>query len=233
MIDLFIVDFDGFVVDSMEVGLRQQQGLAVELGLGRPNMAVLRKWVGVPVDAYALGIARDCGWPEGSARRFEQIILDTEEPEFGLFDGVLEMLVRLRDRGKILCLLTNRDPGSFPKVCAKIRLPEFVTGEKGHMRLFDVAQVHGDAQEAKPHPGVFSGPIGNLIRDMQIPLSRIALTGDTRTDWETARNFGIPTFVGAVTGVTTIQEFEAMGVPNSHIIINPADLDQVPGIAAP
>jgi phosphoglycolate phosphatase len=120
------------------------------------------------------------------------------------YDGVLELLDALHERGLKLAVLTNK-PHDFAELCVQRLLPR---------ERFDA--VVGVTPDVPPKPD----PTGvrRLTDAWGIPAERIVYLGDTNTDMQTARSAGFHA-VGVTWGFRPADELTAAGAQT--LIDNP------------
>ena len=93
------------------------------------------------------------------------------------FEGIVPMLQKLKERGVMLAVLSNKDHESC------VRIVEEIFG-KG---MFDVIRGNSDALPPKPHPAGMEA----VLRETGMSLEDCLYIGDTEVDMETGKNAGV------------------------------------------
>lgn len=113
------------------------------------------------------------------------------------YDGVPEMLVRLKSEGRGLAIVTNKY-----QTAAELLRKRFFAGS------VDLIVGDFEGRRRKPEPdGVFAA-----LKALGADPSRAVYVGDTEVDMQTAENAGLPCICVAW-GYRTVQELEALGAP--------------------
>ena len=121
--DYILFDLDGTLIESAEsvrVSLAHAMGA---LGLPCPDLSDYTKYVGPPLEDTFRGM---CAVPEDQIERGMIIYRDYYD-EVGqktnrLFDGVIEMLAALRERGFKIAVCTSKNEPVAEMVCDKMNL---------------------------------------------------------------------------------------------------------------
>lgn len=201
-----ILDFDGTLLDSYRLGLRQVEALAEQEGLAiTPAIreALHRMWgqTGVTYLEEAFGITRDRAKDLFRKWQYMEIL---EAPEF--VDGAQETLDWLREEGYLVCILTSRDRITVTKLLERA----FLRGYFAHIT------AHEDTRFHKPDERAFDGILRELKRH-GVPKKQCLFVGDTAVDIEAGRNAGVKTLV-VETGPYRYGHHLTHPVPEEHII---------------
>ena len=195
-----VFDLDGTLLDTLEtLAAAHNEALARH---GHPPR---------PVDAYRYYIgngarkcverslpqdARDDATIDAVTASFKVIYDDAWRRGTQPYEGIPELVTRLRERGYALAVLSNKDHPFTQKIIEHF----FDDG------TFDAVQGHSDAVPHKPSPV----GIRHIADTLDLPLSALTLVGDTRVDMETAVAAGIDG-VGATWGFRDAAELTEAG----------------------
>jgi phosphoglycolate phosphatase len=124
-----------------------------------------------------------------------------------LYDGILELLVGLKQRGAKLGVLSNKPDELTLKTIEGLGIAE----------LFDC--VMGQREDLAPKPD----PAGarQVQRALGLAAQQVLYVGDTATDIDTAKAAGFPS-VGALWGFRTAQELRDHGA--DFLVSRPAEI---------
>ncbi|MBO7304175.1 MAG: HAD family hydrolase [Clostridia bacterium] len=113
-----------------------------------------------------------------------------------VFEGIGELMTKLRDRGIRLALLSNKQHSATLAVAEK-----FFPG------VFDAVQGGTDGIPLKPDPTSATA----LLDEMGICPSELAFIGDSEVDIETAKNLGAALAIGVSWGFRSAEELTLAG----------------------
>ena len=204
-----IFDFDGTLGDTASAILATQRRALAKWGMPEDEMGDLNRLIGPPLpEAYS----RVYGVSEHEAREITRIYRDMFQDviERGLpcFEGVPEMLGRLRAAGRRLAIATSR---------LEWQLIE-ITRREGILGCFDVAL--GQVPGVRSHKGEV---LSDVLAALGCVPSQAVMVGDRCFDVEGAHEHGMPC-VGVLYAKTgTREELELAG---ADVIV-----DTVGGIA--
>jgi phosphoglycolate phosphatase-like HAD superfamily hydrolase len=194
--EIVVLDFDGTVVDSMPFLI----DVAVSLITSR---------YGTPADEAREGYVETCGLPfsrqieilfpnDGRNRETARLFEGEKRShlmEFELFPDVLPAVSRLRKHGIKVCISSGNKQDLITRLL----------GSRG----LDVDLIMGY------RPGFMKGPdhFEFARQTFGSSLDRVVFVGDSRVDWQTARDMGVG-FIARV-GLHTSDEIELLlpGVP--------------------
>ena len=192
-----IFDFDGTLGDTVSAILATQRDALAEWGMPEGEMGDLNRLVGPPLpEAYSWVY----GVSEQEAREITRIYRDmfADAIARGLpcFDGVPEMLGRLRDTGRHLAIATSR---------LEWQLVE-ITRQEGILEYFDVAL--GQVPDVRSHKGEV---LSDVIAALGCDASQAVMVGDRCFDVEGAHEHGMPCIGVLYAGTGTREELETAG----------------------
>lgn len=174
--DLIVFDWDGTVVDSIEVIASSIQKSAADLGLAVPTSGQARHVIGLGLhEALQLAVPdlTQARVPEFTARYRHHFLAaaDVDSP----FAGIAELLRALRAAGRMLAVATGKSRRGLDRALE----------QTGFGPLFHATRC-ADEGRAKPHPWMLE----DLSDTLCVPRHRIVMIGDTTHDIEMARAFG-------------------------------------------
>lgn len=123
------------------------------------------------------------------------------------YPGICEMLAALREKGVLLCVLSNKDDGDTRALTAHY----FGEG------LFSLVCGRREGRPRKPAPDV---PL-EMARELGVPPEQILFIGDSKFDILTGKNAGMGT-CGVLWGFRDRAELEAEGADS--IVAAPEEL---------
>ena len=193
--DLIAFDWDGTLFDSTQIITRCIQSAVVDVGGAKPTDEAASYVIGmalmqalahaapdVPQDKYAL---------LGERYRFHYM---QHASDIALFDGVLPLLVALRERHHWLTVATGKSRRGLDEALHTSEL-------KG---LFDGSRT-ADETVGKPHPRM----LHELMREFGVDPERTLMIGDTTHDLQMAVNAGCAS-VGVSYGAHDHGQFEPL-----------------------
>ena len=192
--DLIVFDWDGTLYDSTALIVRSIQEACRDLGAAVPTDAQA---------AYVIGLGlqdalRHCV-PELAVEQYPALGLRYRHHYFerqhalSMFDGTLEMLQALKERGHALAVATGKGRRGLDEALAHAQL-------RG---LFDATRT-ADETASKPDPRM----LNELMQELGTLPARTLMIGDTTHDLLLARNAGTPR-VAVSYGAHEPEAFEA------------------------
>ncbi len=184
---LIIFDWDGTLCDSVEHIVEAMQRAAEECSLTPPAATRVRDIVGLglpqAIDALFPGLAPEAGAALAAAysRHFGEVARGGAR----LFEGAMETLVTLRERGFELAVATGKSRRGLERVLGELDMSGF----------FDALRC-ADETRSKPHPQMLL----EILRERRRPPLEALMVGDTEYDLAMAREAGMPS-VGVSHGV--------------------------------
>lgn len=117
-----------------------------------------------------------------------------------LFEGVIPMLQKLKDTGRLTGIVTAASRSDFEQDLDRLHIPR---------DLIDYTQTADDTSYHKPDPRVFT-PVLSWLKARDISPSEAMYIGDGLHDMKAALGAGF-NFIGVETGLVTAKEFQDAG----------------------
>lgn len=201
--DLIVFDWDGTLMDSAGAIVASIQNACRDLGFPVPDRERASHVIGLGLrDAmeYACPGLRD----QDYLRMIERYRVHwfQRDPHLPLFDGTIEMLDELEERGHMLAVATGKSRAGL------VRVLEYT----GLERRF-VATRCADQCTPKPAPDMLL----ELIAELGTERERTLMIGDTTHDLDMAANAGVPA-VAVTYGahpVAQLAELEPLAIVHS------------------
>lgn len=198
--DLCVFDMDGTVLNTINDITNGVNAIMERYSFETFTVAKIRSLVG-----YGLrNLMIDC-IPDGEANpEFENAYNDFlayyaehSNDETCLYDGVYDLIVKLRGEGYKIAILSNKRHARLVELC-----DIFLKG------LIDLpmGERTDEGIPLKPSPD----STFNLLREMDVPVERAVYIGDAETDFKTAKNAGMD-FIGVSWGFRDRSQLEALG----------------------
>lgn len=174
--DLIAFDWDGTLFDSTAIITRCIQAAVVDLGGTRPTDGAASYVIGMGL-MEALAHAA----PDVPRSRYAELgeryrhHYFKQQDSISLFDGVLDMLVKLKDRGHALAVATGKSRRGLNEALQAVEL----------QGLFAASRT-ADETAGKPHPMM----LHELMAEMNTVPERTLMIGDTTHDLQMAINAG-------------------------------------------
>ena len=205
--DLIAFDWDGTLFDSTGIITRCIQQAVVDVGGARPTREAAAYVIGMalmPALAHAAPDVPPERYPE-LGRRYRYHYMQHQD-DLSLFDGVLPLLERLRERGHLLAVATGKSRRGLDEALRSVSL-------RG---VFDGSRT-ADETAGKPHPLMLQ----ELMAEFDVPPERLLMVGDTTHDLQMAQNAGCAS-VGVSYGAHEPEAFAALNP--LHVAHSVADL---------
>ena len=193
--DLICLDWDGTLFDSTAIITRCIQQAVVDVGGARPSEASAAWVIGmalVPALARAAPDVPPDRYPQLAARYRHHYL--KHQGDIALFEGVLPMLVELRQRHHWLAVATGKSRRGLDEALGSRRL----------QGVFDGSRT-ADETAGKPSPLM----LHELMREFGTEPERTLMVGDTTHDLQMALNAGCAA-VGVSYGAHEPGEFDAL-----------------------
>lgn len=180
-LNLAIFDFDGTLADS-HYGLHVAFEMAFEsMGLALPTVNETRKVVGLRSVTAIERLAPEADGDTALAIAHAFVNARDRQRQAGefhdrLYDGAVDILDRLEERGVLLAVATNKARKSLE-----------YSLERHDLQSYFVTTRTADDGPAKPHPDM----VLEILRHTGVDKERAVMIGDTAMDIETAINAGI------------------------------------------
>lgn len=119
--------------------------------------------------------------------------LDKDNTVSTLFDGVIEMLTNLKQKGLLLAIATGKGRQGLNRILAETQLQQ----------LFDCSRC-ADETRSKPEPLMLT----EILNELTISVEQSLMVGDTVYDLEMAKSIGMQT-VAITHGVHSVERLLA------------------------
>ncbi|GEK95267.1 HAD family hydrolase [Gluconobacter kanchanaburiensis] len=180
---ILLLDYDGTLAETQPAILRSLTEAFGASGIAAPSPEALRQELtrGGTLQTLFQAMVPESDEDDAAAfvRHYRTFYPKADAEETVLFDGVVESLNALKEKGKILAILSNKHA---PTVCASLArfgLTSFFAGVIGSEPNFP----------HKPDPRVMAERVLPLFP--QRSRSEFLMVGDTAADLQFARNAGI------------------------------------------
>ena len=174
--DLIAFDWDGTLFDSTAIIVRSIQAAVRDVGGATPSVQAASYVIGMALPQALAHAAPDVPperYPE-LGRRYRYHYMQHQD-DLSLFDGVLPLLERLRERGHLLAVATGKSRRGLDEALRSVSL-------RG---VFDGSRT-ADETAGKPHPLMLQ----ELMDEFAVAPERVLMIGDTTHDLEMALNAG-------------------------------------------
>ena len=207
MLKNILFDLDGTLTDPKEGITKCVQYALKKFGIER-NCDELIEFIGPPLKEQFMKYAN---LSNNDGIRAVKYYRERYAPigifENGIYDGVLEMLSALKDKGYVLAIATSKPSAFSKKVCDKYGISEYITYLSG-------SELDGRNTEK-------SAVIKNAMDFLGATKDNTIMIGDRIYDLEGADIMGIPS-IGVSYGYGTLGELKkgnAIAIVNSPIEI--------------
>jgi phosphoglycolate phosphatase len=194
--DLLIFDWDGTLFDSIDWIVTCLQQAARQTGLREPSQREARSVIGLSLQA-----ALDALYPgedEATAHRlvthYRQIYHTRPLSSLGLYEGVPELLLALREAGYQLAVATGKARSGL----------DAALDETGTRHLFDATRC-ADETASKPDPLM----VEEILEELRVVKSRAVVIGDSLHDLRMADRAGVRA-IGVSQGANDHEELMAL-----------------------
>lgn len=174
--DLIAFDWDGTLFDSTAIITRCIQAAVVDLGGTRPTDGAASYVIGMGLMEALAHAAPDIPRSRYAelGERYRHHYFKQQD-SISLFDGVLDMLVKLKDRGHALAVATGKSRRGLNEALQAVEL----------QGLFAASRT-ADETASKPHAMM----LHELMAEMNTVPERTLMIGDTTHDLQMALNAG-------------------------------------------
>lgn len=176
--DLIIFDWDGTLINSIDWIADCLQQAGANAGYPPPDRQAAKDVIGLSID-HAIQVL----FPDADAdaqteliRHYSQNYAAKEIGPDDLFDGVGDMLARLKDDGYRLAVATGKTRAGLNKALAGTGTADFFCTTRC-----------ADETASKPHPRM----LDEIVQHTGIPKQRALMIGDSRHDLQMAQNAAI------------------------------------------
>ena len=194
--ELIVFDWDGTLYDSTALITRCIQSACVDLGFAAPSDKDASYVIGMGlIDALSHavpGLPRERYGELGARYRHHYV---ARQDELSLFEGVLPLLDKLKQRGHLLGVATGKSRSGLDEALATVQL----------QGVFDGTRT-ADQTASKPHPQMLL----ELMDELGVRAECTLMIGDTSHDLLLASNAGAAS-VGVGYGAHEHTSFAAHG----------------------
>jgi phosphoglycolate phosphatase len=193
--DLIAFDWDGTLFDSTQIIVRSIQLAVADVGGTVPSNEAASYVIGLGLMqalAHAAPDVPEARYPELGLRYRHHYAL--HQNDITLFEGVLQLLLDLKERGHLLAVATGKSRRGLDEALQAVEL-------KG---CFDSSRT-ADETAGKPHPRM----LHELMSEFGVKPERTLMIGDTTHDLQMALNAGCAS-VGVSYGAHEPSTFEPL-----------------------
>jgi phosphoglycolate phosphatase len=193
--DLIAFDWDGTLFDSTQIIVRSIQLAVADVGGTVPSNEAASYVIGLGLMqalAHAAPDVPEARYPELGQRYRHHYAL--HQNDITLFEGVLQLLLDLKERGHLLTVATGKSRRGLDEALQAVEL-------KG---CFDSSRT-ADETAGKPHPRM----LHELMSEFGVKPERTLMIGDTTHDLQMALNAGCAS-VGVSYGAHEPTAFEPL-----------------------
>ena len=193
--DLIAFDWDGTLFDSTQIIVRSIQLAVADVGGTVPSNEAASYVIGLGLMqalAHAAPDVPEARYPELGQRYRHHYAL--HQNDITLFEGVLQLLLDLKERGHFLTVATGKSRRGLDEALQAVEL-------KG---CFDSSRT-ADETAGKPHPRM----LHELMSEFGVKPERTLMIGDTTHDLQMALNAGCAS-VGVSYGAHEPSAFEPL-----------------------
>jgi len=193
--DLIAFDWDGTLFDSTQIIVRSIQLAVADVGGTVPSNEAASYVIGLGLMqalAHAAPDVPEARYPELGQRYRQHYAL--HQNDITLFEGVLQLLLDLKERGHLLAVATGKSRRGLDEALQAVEL-------KG---CFDSSRT-ADETAGKPHPRM----LHELMSEFGVKPERTLMIGDTTHDLQMALNAGCAS-VGVSYGAHEPSAFEPL-----------------------
>jgi phosphoglycolate phosphatase len=175
--ELLVFDWDGTLMDSVEHIVASLSAAAVDTGLEELGQHRYRDIIGLGLQEAMQALYPQAGEAETAAlcERYRYHYVEASKVQSELFEGALELLHGMRDRGLKLAVATGKGRVGLDRVFA----------DTGYGEFFHASRC-SDESGSKPQPHM----LYELMQELNVDPGRTLMIGDTEYDMAMARNAG-------------------------------------------
>ncbi|HYT46070.1 MAG TPA: HAD-IA family hydrolase [Methylomirabilota bacterium] len=203
-----IFDWDNTIVTSFDHLVLCHQEVGRQLDWPPVTKEQIRAVWGRPFEELVRML-----WPMHDSKDFEmaykQYILDKTVPEI---EGAITTIVELK-KSFLIGIVTS---------APRFEVEHFLTHLGMKKTDFFVIQAAGESEHHKPDPRVFD-PLIALLQEQRIGKSETIYVGDNLSDFYAAR-YACLQFIAVLTGTTSCERFQAVGVSSENILTSIIEL---------
>lgn len=192
---LVVFDWDGTLVDSVGHIVDSLQYAANAMLLPERSSSSMASVIGLGMTEAVLHLYPELEMPEVTAFKdaYSEAFFRKPTDSSDIFEGVHEVLERLRSDGAVLAIATGKSRHGLDKALEGTGLGQY----------FTLTRCASETR-SKPHPQM----LHEIVSEMQSSPEQVLMVGDSVFDMEMARNAGVAR-VGVSYGVADESELYA------------------------
>ena len=214
MIKLCIFDMDGTLVNTIDTIAHFGNTALKKFGLDSIPVDEYKLMVGNGSDVLIQRMLKRLGADEGLQKAVHPYYVDIYDKDFmyltAPYDGITDMLGKVKECGAKTAILSNKDDSTAKKVSDELF-------EKG---LVDLCLGARPGVALKPDPQA----VFEIIEKFGVEKDECLYIGDTATDIKTAKNAGLYS-IGVLWGFRDEEELRTAGA--DVIISDPAEIVEI------
>ena len=213
MFEAVIFDLDGTLLNTLDDLADSANHVLLEHGFSTYPTEKYKTFVGNGIPKLIErvlpdGVSKDIF--EETLSEFKVYYGEHKNDKTAPYDGITEMLVKLKERGVKLCVLSNKQHEIAREVI------KYYFGDD----LFDIVMGKAEQFPTKPDPA----SCNYVISKLNIPKSNILYAGDSNVDMITASNAGLVK-CGVSWGFRSVEELTIAGA--DYIAHEPGDIVKI------
>jgi len=200
-----IFDFDGTIMNTNKVIIDSLNHVALKYINREITPNEFEVILGQPVVAQMAALSKE--YRDEMVTCYRETYRAMEEGKVAPFKGILPLLERLKEKGVLCAILTNKGRRGLDKSLAEHHMTHF----------FSYSLTVNDIQETKPSPyGIY-----NICEHLDIALSDAIMVGDSGHDIEAGKRAGIRT---ALVGWSILNQERLKAISPDYIISDPKEI---------
>lgn len=194
-VELVIFDWDGTLMDSVDVIVRCMEGAIRDLKLESRSHEEISNIIGLGLNEAVTTLypGTDESFAQEVSDGYRKHFFGTEQGRDDLFPGVESLLSQLRQEGVLIAVATGKSRRGLDLVLRDTELDE----------IFHSTRC-ADETCSKPHPQM----INEILDELQIKPEAAVMVGDTEYDLLMAKRAGIAS-VGVCYGVHSAERLQS------------------------
>jgi phosphoglycolate phosphatase len=172
---LFIFDWDGTLIDSIDKIIRCMHGAINDVGLEKRSDEQVRTIIGLGLPQAIRQLFPAIAEPEMLllCERYSAHFIEADQVPCEFFPGVMSCLEQLRGDGHQLAVATGKSRRGLDRVLHNLSMQDF----------FDASRC-ADETQSKPHPLMLE----QLLNELKVDRNQAVMVGDTEYDLQMATN---------------------------------------------
>jgi len=196
-----IFDMDGTLVDSSVTIVNAINYVRKNLDLEEMQRELILEKVNDPHLNPAEFFYEVPAFTEEHEAWFSNYYTENHEQELQLYDGIIQLLKNLKEKGFVLAIATNAYRGSTLESLSHLKVLEY----------FDSIACYDDVQKGKPSPDMLE----KNLKDLNVSTNECIFVGDSKRDLLAAEalsmdytmiNWGFSDYEDAIHSVTKLEE---------------------------